>query len=333
MSELVFVSLVAVFSIVILLFGLFSWQSRKKLDEQIWRNQELLRAINENISDKFVDFSRDFLTSNSNIDLKLNSNLKNINSNFTLMAEKISRLDALSELNLSLKDELVRLNKLFSNPKHFGAIGEFECQKILNFIYGDDRRFYSTQQRLPNGTIADFALIVSKEKLLCIDSKFPLIAYSKILNTEDKKEQEDAKKALFATIRKQIKDVSDKYIIESVTLNYALIFIPSEAIYSYICSKDEEIYSYCFRHRVFLASPMTFSNIIYTQKSVRGTELMAKNIKEVKGQLHNLSVLFDGFIKNSNEIARYATRLNDAIVLQQKSATKIKESFEKIEKL
>ncbi|MCI6988576.1 MAG: DNA recombination protein RmuC [Campylobacter sp.] len=328
--------------LIILFFVLFFRQSLKlkdeianlknELNDKALQNKELIGEFNDTFIDRFMSVSSVMNDNNSKIDTKLSSNLSALNSSFLSLSHKISSLENLNETNSKLRDEVLKLNSIFSSSKHFGSYGEFELKQILRIAYGDDMRFYSLQHAYKNGCIVDLALRVGKDKLLSIDSKFPLFAFKEIMEAKNENSLQ-AKKRLLNDIKTQINSVSNKYIIPGVTLEYALIFIPSEAVYSYICANLDGILEYCYEKRVFLSSPMNFLNLIYTLQAFEKDSKMGENIQNIKDELAILSQKFAKFSKNSEMILSYSKKLNSAIEAQNKNSLEITKTFESLQKI
>jgi DNA recombination protein RmuC len=112
-------------------------------------------------------------------------------------------------------------------------------------------RFAST------GSIVD-AIVRSGERLLSIDSKFPLEAYRRLIETG-----EDARKDFFNAVRKHADSIAEKYILpHEHTFDYALMFVPSEGVYYELVMTEDSKYGrleeYCRGKRVFPVSPNVF---------------------------------------------------------------------------
>ena len=132
-----------------------------------------------------------------------------------------------------------------TNTKRRGNWGEYQLDYLLGTYLGENDSIYSTQYTLPNGKIADVALhLPGTKQVLCIDSKFPM---ENFMRMDDDPESRDYYLRLFMqNIKKHIDDISNKYI-NAYTAPQALMFIPSEAIYQFVCGNCDSLFSYALQ--------------------------------------------------------------------------------------
>lgn len=140
---------------------------------------------------------------------------------------------------------------------------------------------YTTQHRFAStGAIVD-AIVRSGDRLLSIDSKFPLEAYRRVIETG-----EDARKDFSIAVRKHADAIADKYILpHENTFDYALMFVPSEGVYYELLmtqdAKHGHLDEYCRGKRVFPVSPNTF----YACLNAVAISLQGQKIEENARQL------------------------------------------------
>ncbi|KKP73723.1 MAG: hypothetical protein UR68_C0003G0018 [Candidatus Roizmanbacteria bacterium GW2011_GWA2_35_19] len=129
------------------------------------------------------------------------------------------------------------------------------AQDLLKQYFPKDS--YKLQYTFKNGEKVD-AVIVTSNGMIPIDSKFPLENFKKYLKADDPKEKIDYKKLFVSDVKKHISDIAKKYILpDEKTVDYALMYIPSENVYYEIISTDE-IFDYAGSHMVLPVSPMSF---------------------------------------------------------------------------
>jgi DNA recombination protein RmuC len=150
-----------------------------------------------------------------------------------------------------------------------------------------------------NGTadiIVD-AVVFVKDKIIPIDSKFSLENYQKILDTTDKSERESLEKVFRQDLKNRI-DETSKYIKpEMGTMDFAFMFIPSEAIYydllinkvGAVKINTRDLIEYAFRDRkVIIVSPTSF--LAYLQTVLQGLKAMKieETAKEIQANVEKL---------------------------------------------
>jgi len=183
-------------------------------------------------------------TSNLSVDQKLTKNLE-------IFASVQRSIGEFSEIGRSMKE----LQEYLTSPKLRGNIGEHVLKELLaqNF----PKSSYKLQYHFKTGSIVD-AILITSQGLIPIDSKFPIDTFKKIAKATNKDEIAAIKKDFVRDVKKHVDDIARKYILaEEKTLDYALMYIPSESIYYELINNDE-IFDYAGKNRVLPVSPMSF---------------------------------------------------------------------------
>lgn len=158
----------------------------------------------------------------------------------------------MSEIGRSMK----QLQDFLRSPKLRGNLGE----QILKEILGDflPKESFHLQYRFKTGEIVD-AAIKTESGIICIDSKFPLEKFNAYNSSESETEKQSLQKEFTRDVKKHIDDIASKYILpDEGTIDYALMYIPSESIYYEIMSNLPELSDYSYKKRVLPVSPATF---------------------------------------------------------------------------
>lgn len=158
----------------------------------------------------------------------------------------------MSEIGRSMK----QLQDFLRSPKLRGNLGE----QVLKEILGDflPKESFHLQYRFKTGEIVD-AAIKTESGIIAIDSKFPLERFNAFNAAENETEKQNLQKEFTRDVKKHIDDIASKYILpEDGTIDYALMYIPSEAVYYEIMSNIPELSNYSYKRRVLPVSPATF---------------------------------------------------------------------------
>lgn len=158
----------------------------------------------------------------------------------------------MSEIGRSMK----QLQDFLRSPKLRGNLGE----QILKEILGDflPKESFFLQYRFKTGDIVD-AAIKTESGIIAIDSKFPLERFNAFNSAESETEKLSLQKEFVRDVKKHIEDIANKYILpHEGTIDYALMYIPSEAVYYEIMSNLPELSDYSYKKRVLPVSPSTF---------------------------------------------------------------------------
>jgi len=246
------------------------------------------------------------------IDTKLDKNQesmsKQLHASSKLVQDVTERLTKLDETNkrvVDVADELRQLQNVLQNPKQRGVLGEFYLEQILQNLLPPSS--YSLQYKISDGNVVD-AVIHLDDKLLPIDSKFSLENYNRLVEAKGAA-REQFEKAFKDDLKKRI-DETAKYILpKKGTMDQALMFIPSEAIYydllankvgsSGVNGRDLMQYA-AVEKRVVIVGPSTLSAmmqvIVQGLKSLeiqKDTEVIRKNIESLQKHL----IKYDGYFK------------------------------------
>lgn len=215
-----------------------------------------------------------------------------------LVADVTQRLTKLDETNrrvVDVADELKTLQNILQNPKQRGGLGEYYLETVLANVLPP--HVYETQYKFKDGEIVDAVIHVDNERIIPIDSKFSLENYNRLIEEKNKTSREALVKIFKTDVKKRI-DETSKYIRPSEgTLDYAFMFIPSEAIYYDLLVNNvgatgtnaRDLIEYAFiDKKVIIVSPTTL--LAYLQTVMQGLkslqiETQAKDIQKRVGEL------------------------------------------------
>ncbi|EKD76315.1 MAG: hypothetical protein ACD_43C00156G0005 [uncultured bacterium] len=212
-------------------------------------------------------------------------------------------LGQMQEIGRSLKD----VQNFLQSPKLRGTIGEQVLEQLLQQSF--PRGSFELQYRFKRGDIAD-AIIKTDQGMIPIDAKFPLPNFTALLKAETDAEQTEYRKLFIRDVRKQISDIAKKYIIpDEGTLNFALMYVPAEAIYYEIMRDESDLTGYAQSQNVWLVSPngfYYFLKVILLGMQGKQIEQQAKRI------LNTLQGLQKAMGKFGNELGVLQTHLTNA---------------------
>jgi DNA recombination protein RmuC len=184
---------------------------------------------------------------------EVSQQLKSSTDALVQMSLKVGEMQQTSQ---DLSKATQTLQSVLGGAKTRGSLGEIALEGLLADAL--PQAAYATQYRFAStGAIVD-AVVHHGDRLLCVDSKFPLEAYRRL--TE---EGEDARRDFSVAVRKHADSIAEKYILpDEHTLDYALMFVPSESIfYELLMSTDAKhgrLEEYCRGKHVLPVSPNSF---------------------------------------------------------------------------
>lgn len=216
------------------------------------------------------------------------------------VTKKLTELDRTNKNVGDIASELKTLQNVLQNPKQRGVIGEFYLDQILKNILPPGT--FQLQYKIAEGLVVD-AVIKLDDKILPVDSKFPLENYNRLVEAKD--EQRPVLDRAFKEDLKKRIDETSKYIKPGKgTLDQALMFIPSEAIYYDLLANKvglggvsgRNLMQYAADKKVTIVGPSTLSAMLQTimqgLRSIeihKDTEQIRKNIEQLAKHLiaHN----------------------------------------------
>jgi len=224
------------------------------------------------------------------------------------VTERLTRLDETNKRVVGVADDLKTLQNVLQNPKQRGVLGEYYLSSVLENVLPPGG--FKLQYKFKDGEIVDAVVVLDKGKLLPVDSKFSLENYNRLIEEKDKDNKSTFNASFRSDLKKRI-DETSKYIRPSEgTMDYAFMFIPSEAIYYDLLinkvgssgANASDLIEYAFRQKnVIIVSPTTFMAYLQTVlQGLRGLEIeeQAKEIQERVGQLGRHLVAYEGFMQS-----------------------------------
>lgn len=227
----------------------------------------------------------------------------------------------------NMEQDLKKMNLIFNNTKQRGNWGEYQLEYLLNMYASENKEVFQMQYPLENKKIADAILYTYDHQILCIDSKFPMENYLKMI--EDKENQEYYFRLFKNNMKKHIQDISQKYITPQ-TMNQAILFIPSEAIYQFVCAKCSDLFQEALSSHVLLASPTTLVGIIYTILSQTKDFYRQEHVEEIEKDLKVLLEDVNRLLQRSEKAQNNLNLLQDQFEMIHTSCKKIGKRIQKI---
>jgi DNA recombination protein RmuC len=238
------------------------------------------------------------------------------------VTEKLTKLDETNRQVVNFSAQLQSLQDILKNPKQRGVLGEYFLEETLKNVLPPNS--YQMQYPFKDGTIVD-AVVFVKEKIIPIDSKFSLENYEKILNTKDIETRDKLEKMFKQDLKNRI-DETAKYVKPSEgTMDFAFMFIPSEAIYydllvnkvGAVSVNTRDLIEYAFKDKkVIIVSPTSF--LAYLQTVLQGLRAMQieESAKEIKINVEKLAkhlLVYDDFMKRlGNSMSTTVNQYNSA---------------------
>ncbi len=273
----------------------FSIQTEQKLDNMRTTMENRLAAIQEE-STKKLDQVR------HTVDEKLQKTLDDkISQSFKLVSERLEQVyKGLGEMQ-TLATGVGDLKKVLSNVKTRGILGEIQLGSILEQMLAVEQYEKNIVTKKGSNNPVEFAVRMPNETdgytYLPIDAKFPMDAYSQLLNAYDSSDSaaiEVAQGGLCARLKRFAKDISDKYIDPPNTTDFGIMFLPVEGLYAEavrlglveVLQRD---------YKISIAGPTTMAALLNSLQMGFRTLAIQKRSSEVWEVLGSVRSEFDKF--------------------------------------
>ena len=200
------------------------------------------------------------------------------------LQQRLSAIDKAQDNITKLSGDVLSLQDILSNKQTRGAYGEIQLNDIVTKALPSDS--YTLQATLSNGNRPDCLIhLPNPPGHIVIDSKFPLESYEALRKAKTDRELTEAAKFLRSSIKKHIKDISSKYIIEGETADGALMFLPSEAVYAELHANFPELVRDGFAARVWIVSPTTCMATLNTMRAILKDARMREQAGAIRREL------------------------------------------------
>ena len=267
------------------------------------------------------------------VEQRLNKGFEKTTETFTDVVKRLALIDEAQKRITELSSNVVSLQEVLTDKRSRGAFGEVQMAGLISNIMPEGS--YALQHTLSNSTRVDCMMFLPEPSgHIAIDSKFPLDSFQKMMDNEATDiDRVKAEKQFRLDIKKHIKDISEKYIIEGETADGAIMFIPAEAVFAEIHAHQPKLVDEAQRARVWMVSPTTLMAILTTARAVLKDSATRKQVHVIQEHLINLSKDFDRFRKRMDNLSKHIQQANKDVEEVNVSATKISSRFEKIEKV
>jgi len=270
--------------------------NQSRHNEQIAAGDVTLKMLTKQLSE--LKESEEKLRSNTqkSLDSSRDSITKTLEGNQKLIKDIATELGGVQSTNkriVEMSSDLRRLQDILQSPKLRGQLGEWSLENLLTQILPQGS--FELQKKLADGQIVD-AIISLDKYSVCIDAKFPLPNFERLIGAEDEQEKAKHRKALIRDVKKHIDKISANYICPDLgTLDFAIMYIPAENVYYETViasmSEDNDILSYAMEKKVVPVSPnLLYAYLMTIVMGLHGLQIeeQAAQIRTNLGKLNNV---------------------------------------------
>ena len=269
-------------------------------------NAQNLERIRRTVDDKLT----------TSLDGKLSESYARITERLEKMYESVGEMRGLSS---SVAD----IRRAFSNVKLRGTWGEAQLESLLSQMLAPDQYAKSVKVNPLTGELVDFAVYLpakDESVLLPVDSKFPVEEFERLCSASelgDREATERARKNLERAVKTQAESIAKKYILPPRTTDFAVMYLPSEALYAEVLKMDG-ITDFLRLKRVTVSGPSNFAALLSTLQTGFRTAAIEKRSGELRIMLDEFRLEFAKFADALTKTRRKLQEAQDAVESAEK---------------
>jgi len=304
--------------------------------------QEIRKEVGENaekgrqeIEKKLTDINKGIFVYQENSKEDMQKQFASSNKVIKEVTSELEKIKGTNEQVLGFANQMKTLEKILSNQKQRGILGEIQLENLLSNVLPPE--LFSMQYSFSNGEMVD-AIVKVGDFIIPIDAKFSLDNYNKMIESEDKSEIEDLEKLFKDDIKKRI-DETSKYIRPSEkTTDYAYMFIPADGLYQDLLNSrvgtlkinSKDLVSYAYTKKVMIVSPMSLFPMLqitvkalHNMKVERSIEDIQKNIDKLSNHMNAYKDAHDSLGKTIRTVVNHFNKSSKEFNKIDKDITKI----------
>lgn len=264
---------------------------------------------------------------------RLDEGFKKTNETFTSVMTRLAVIDEAQKKIEGLASNVVSLQEILGDKRSRGAFGEVQLEALVRNSLPPDA--YAFQHTLKSGARADCVLILPEPTgTVCVDAKFPLENYSRMLDEAlPAAERDVARRQFKADVKKHVDDIATRYIVAGETSEGAVMFLPAEAVFAEIHAYHPDLVEHAQKKRVWLTSPTTLMAVLNTARAVIRDSETRRMAHVIKDELAKLAKDFARFDERMKKLATHIEQANKDVSEVRISSDKISKRFAQIERV
>jgi DNA recombination protein RmuC len=246
--------------------------------------------------------------------------------------ELSTSLETQRQLTQELQVSTEKLKETLSNNQLRGEWGEKIIEDLLRANGLVESIHYVRQTVLGStGMRPDISLLLPDKRLVAVDVKFPYREMQKMVAAESTALKKTHIKQFGLDIKSKIDKVSQYIVPEENTLDYAILFVPNEMIFSFINQQYPELVDEAVRRRVLLVSPFTFLIVARTVMESYRNFLLGDKLQEVVKYVDEFSTEWERFLESFAKYGRTLSTLQADY--EQLMGTRVRQMNKRMERV
>jgi DNA recombination protein RmuC len=218
-----------------------------------------------------------------------------------------SHLNTATQQTTALMQTTNQLREALASTKARGQWGERMAEDVLQLAGFIENVNYLKEKAIEGaGSRPDFTFFLPGNLKLNMDVKFPLTNYIKFLETDVEPEKVKFRSDFLKDVKARIKEVTSREYInpEQNTVDYVLLFIPNEQVYSFIHEQDSSILDEGLKNRVIFCSPITLFAVLAVIRQSVSNFALEKTSNEILSLFGVFKKHWDEFLKKLDVLGK-----------------------------
>jgi|TARA_B100000614_G_scaffold221785_1_gene209117 DNA recombination protein RmuC len=290
----------------------------EKIQEEI---NSLRNSLNESFGSMSKDMAKDFTASFGSMTKEI---AKDMTGALTKVDEKVAAFNTQVE-NLNKSQE--GITKVLAGVKKYGTLAEFSLDALIKDLLPASQYMTNVKMKEDTGENVEFAIKLQDGVLVPVDSHFPVEKFKAIddaYQADDKKAAADARTKLARAFKDKAKSVNDKYIVPPKSTDFAIVYAPTESLFSELTSyqdpatKELLTQEIMKKYKVVILGPNTLSAYLQSLHMGFQTLKVQKHATEIYDHLKTISTRFS---KHFDGIVNLRKKLEEAMSAVDKFGT------------
>ncbi len=280
-------------------------RSREVLDKKLTEMREIsekrLAEIQKSVNEQLAGA----------VEKQMNESFARVIDQFTAVQKAMGEIQAVT-------GQIGDIKRLFGNVKTRGGWGETQVKALLDDILPEGSYEVNVRLRENSADSVEFAVVMptmgEARVLLPVDAKFPIEDYERLLNAweaADPIAEAAARKALEIRIRGEAKKIAEKYILPPRTVEFGVMYLPTEGLYAEVARIPGLIDDIGRNHRVLILGPSLLPALLRTIQLGHVTLALSKNAESVrellsatKGEMGKMADVLDKLGKQVGTVTK-----------------------------
>ena len=293
-------------------------------------NEQLIAMANQKLGAEKREIKTDLDNKRRQIEKMVESVQKELRDSDKTTQSLLQQVKDHQQITKDLSITTEGLKKVLTNNQLRGQFGEQVAEDLLKmagFVKGVDFETQKAQSKTTGRP--DFTIFLPDKTRINVDVKFPYANLQKATETDDRVQKQQHLKTFAQDVKSKVSQVTTRDYInpDDKTVDFVILFVPNEMIFSYIYDKMHEIWEDAMKKKVVLAGPFSFTAILRMIRQAHDNFRYQENIQQIVSHIKQFEKQFDlyneEFAKLGDQISRAQSTYHKVETTRTRQLSKI----------